>query len=133
MSTSGNILRHRQLTDFERGEIVGGWKCGFTGEEIGDALGRPKSTVNNVINKYKKFGRTTVAPRRGRPRKLNVRDTRRLIRIVKEDRRQAVDEITEKFNSALTISVSAVTIRRTLYENGFHGRAGLRKPLISEE
>jgi len=56
-----------------------------------------------------------------------------LVNIVKEDRQQALDEITEKFNTALTISTSKSTIRRVLHENCFYGRAGLRKLLVSEK
>jgi hypothetical protein len=133
MSTSVNSPRRRQLTDFERGEIVGAWKCSLTEQEISDVLKRPKPTVHTVIDKYKQFGRTTVARRKGKPRKLDHRAVRRLVNIVKEDRRQAVDEITEKFNTAMAISTSSKTIRRTLHENEFFGRAGLRKPLVTEK
>lgn len=56
-----------------------------------------------------------------------------MVNIVKEDRQQSLEEITEKFNTSLTISTSTSTIRRTLHENGFFGRAGLRKPLVSEK
>ena len=86
MTTSENTSKHRQLTDFERGEIVGAWKCGLTEDEIHTALERPKSTVHHVIEKYKKFGWTTAAPRDGRPRKLDDQDIRRLVNILKEDR-----------------------------------------------
>src|SRR6185369_496158 len=44
----------------------------------------------------------------------------------------AIEEITEKFNTSLDISVSSKTIRRTLHEEGFFGRTGVRKPLVSE-
>ncbi|CAG8573440.1 8064_t:CDS:1, partial [Ambispora leptoticha] len=60
-------------------------------------------------------------------------DTRRIINIVKDNRQQSIDEITEKFNTGLEILVSSKTIRRNLHESGFFGRAGLRKPFISEE
>jgi transposase len=133
MSNPTNTRKNCELTDFERGEIIGAWKCGFSEKAIGDTLGRPKSTVHNVINKYKEFGQTTVAARSGRPQKLDDRAIRRLVNIVKENRQQAVNEITEKFNTAMSVSVSSRTVQRTLHESGFYGRAGLRKPFISEE
>ena len=68
----------------------------------------------------------------GRPPKLSERDIRHLINIVKEDRQQSLDEITDKFNNLSVVSVSSHTIERTLHNEGFYGRAGKRKPLVSD-
>ena len=46
--------QRKQLTEFQRGEIIGAWKFGYSGVQIGEKLGRPKSTVNKVIAAYKK-------------------------------------------------------------------------------
>ena len=43
--------QRKQLTEFQRGEIIGAWKFGHSGSE---KLDRPKSTVNKVIAAYKK-------------------------------------------------------------------------------
>ena len=44
----------KQLTEFQRGEIIGAWKFGHSGSQISEKLDRPKSTVNKVIAAYKK-------------------------------------------------------------------------------
>ena len=38
-----------ELTFFERGEIIGAWKCGLSEEKISVALKRAPSTVHKVI------------------------------------------------------------------------------------
>ena len=41
-----------ELTDFERGEIVGLHKGGFSYEKIEKILDRSKTTICNVIKKF---------------------------------------------------------------------------------
>ena len=73
-------VARRGLTDFERGEIVGLSKGGFSQRKISDILKVPKSTVGDVIKKYNKQGLTTTASCSGRPEILSEYDKRHLIR-----------------------------------------------------
>lgn len=123
----------RELTEFERGEIIGLWKGGHTERSIEAILNHPKSTIHNIIEKYRSENQISSASRSGRPPKLTERHIRHLVNVVKEDRQQSLDEITEKFNQLSLVSVSSKTIRHTLHNEGFYGRAGKRKPLISEK
>lgn len=122
----------RELTDFERGEIIGAWKFGHSERQISEGLEFPKSTIHNIITKYKENNTTTTESRSGRPPMLSSRNVRYLVNIVKENRQQSVEEITKKFSESLDLSPSTKTIRRYLNNEGYYGRAGLRKPLISE-
>ena len=63
---------------------------------------------------------------------MSERNIRQLVNIVKEDRQQSLEEITDKFNKLSVVSVSSHTVERTLHNEGFYGRAGKRKPLVSE-
>lgn len=121
-----------ELTSFERGEIVGLSKGGHSVRNISKILDKPKSTVQDVITKYNEENRTDSAPRSGRPPALSERDKRQLGRIVRQNRKQAVEEISEQFNQGLTISVSSRTVQRTLHTMGYYGRTGRKKPLVSE-
>lgn len=122
----------RELSEFERGEIIGLWKGGHVERDIVNILDHPKSTIHNIIDKYKTEHQISNAPRSGRPPKLTERNVRYLVKTVKKDRQQSLDEITEKFNQISIVSVSSSTIKRTLHNEGFYGRAGKRKPLVSE-
>ena len=42
-----------ELTLFERGEIIGAWKCGISEEKIAVTLKRARSTVHKVIVTYR--------------------------------------------------------------------------------
>ena len=48
------MAKRRELTDFERGAIYGLWKGKrHTIREIAEVLGIPKSTISDIITKYK--------------------------------------------------------------------------------
>ena len=123
----------RELTEFERGQIIGLWLGDRHSErEIESTLNIPKTTVHNTIVKYKNDKQISSAPRSGRPPKLSERNIRQLVNIVKEDRQQSLEEITDKFNKLSVVSVSSHTVERILHNEGFYSRAGKRKPLVSE-
>lgn len=123
----------KELTDFERGEIVGLFKGGFSHRKIAEILGIPKSTVGEVIKKYNEQGLTTTALRSGRPKILSERDNRHLVKIAKENRSNTLEELTDNFNTSMAISVSKRTVQRTLHKEGYSGHAAKKKPFISEK
>lgn len=121
-----------ELTDFERGEIIGLWKANFSTREIEKVLKHPQKTISNIIIKYRDEGITTTAQRSGRPKILSDQDKRHLIRTVKKDRNIAIEELTDNFNKSLTISVSTSTVRNYLHQEGYFGRVAKKKPYVSE-
>ena len=76
----------RELSEFDRGEIIGLWKGGHVERDIVNILDYPKSTIHNIIEKYKTEHQISNAPRSGRPPKLTERNVRYLVKTVKKDR-----------------------------------------------
>ena len=62
---------NRELTDFERGRIIGYWEC-----EIAEALGHTQAQVSRAIGAFRKEQQVTVKPRNGRPKVLTERNLR---------------------------------------------------------
>ncbi|CAJ0913775.1 3949_t:CDS:1, partial [Entrophospora sp. SA101] len=52
-----------QLTDFERGRIIGRWEAGESTRNIASALHHSQSQVTRAIQAFKGEGQTTIAPR----------------------------------------------------------------------
>jgi hypothetical protein len=46
-------LKTKELSVFERGEIIGTWKCGVTKRKISEALNLPQNTIHDIISAYK--------------------------------------------------------------------------------
>lgn len=100
---------------------------------IANLLSLGKSTVNEIINKWKTTGDLKDKPCPGRPRKT----TNRVDKIIK---RKAVIDV--KKNAAIIArelreenlaDISQSTVSRRLNEVGLFGRVGTKKPLISKK
>ncbi|GFW79518.1 hypothetical protein TNCV_128231 [Trichonephila clavipes] len=53
------MSKSKELSEFDRGSIVGCHLCGKSVREIADILQKPKSTVSDVIVKWKPRGSET--------------------------------------------------------------------------
>jgi transposase len=121
-----------ELSDFERGEIIGLWKANFSTREIEKILDHPQKTISNIIMKYRDEGMTTTAQRSGRPKILLDLDKRHLVNIVKKNRNVTIEELTDEFKQSLSISISSSTVRNYLHQEGYFGRVAKKKPYVSE-
>jgi transposase len=66
--------RSGELSDFERGLVIGCHISDKSVRDIATLLRFPKSMVGDVIVKWKREGRTTTKPRPGRSRLMTDRD-----------------------------------------------------------
>ena len=102
-----------ELTLFERGEIIGVWKCGLSEGKIAEALERAPSTVHNnkVIVAYRDYQlqqeKSSAWP--GRPKKITPRDSRAVKRILQKNRWTTLNEIKENFTASKHLRVSVQT------------------------
>ena len=94
------------------------------------ALKVPKSTVESIILKWKKFGTTRTLPRPGRPAKLSNRWRRALVREVKKNPKITVGEL-QRCSGEVGVSSRKSTITAALHQSGLYGRVARWKPLLS--
>jgi transposase len=120
-----------QLTDFERGRIIGRWEAGESTRDIAGALNHSQSQVTRAIKAFKEEHQTTIASRSGRPSALNDRDVRQVKRITKKNRNKPIEQITDSVNESLSTSICSATVRNYLHEEGYYSRVALRKPFVS--
>jgi transposase len=126
------MVKTKELSNFECGRIIGLHEAGNSERIISRKTGYGKTTIHNIIIKYHKTGALTIALQSGRPKKLNERDKRHLKVVLTQNRRTTTEKMQKEFIESTGKEVSKSTVRRTLYEMGYHSRAALRKPLISE-
>lgn len=123
--------RQAELTEFEKGVLVGMSLQGASIREIASSRNHPKSTVAYVLKKYRTNGHCTNAPRPGRPAALTDRDRRVLQREIRKNRRSTMATIAEEFQQASGCHVSTKTLRKEAHKLGYHGRAAVHKPLVT--
>ncbi|GFT14107.1 uncharacterized protein TNCV_3641761 [Trichonephila clavipes] len=64
---------------------------------------------------------------------VRERSRRTLKRVVKQNHKSSLVEISQEFQSSSGISVSSRTVRRELKNLGFHGHAATHKPNITPQ
>jgi transposase len=107
-------------TSFELRQLIithhqGGVSC----RRIAELLAKPKSTVIDIVQRFKRTG--SIQPSRtgrcGRPRKLTDRDERALLRKSVSDPKLTAREIRSNVGSAV-LGVSISTVKRCLRRRG---------------
>ncbi|GFT74333.1 regulator of chromosome condensation 2 [Trichonephila clavipes] len=130
--------QYQELADFERSHVIrltelGCHLCGKSVREIADILKKLRSTVSDVIVKWKRRGSEMAEKRTGRLKIIGKRSRRTLKRVVKHNPKFWLVEISQEFQSSSGISVSSRTVRRVFKNLGFHGRAAAHKPNITPQ
>ena len=127
------MVKKKELTDFERGKIIGFYEAGDSERTISKKTGYGKTTIHNIKEKYCKTGAVSVASRSGRPKKLTERNKRHLKAIITKNRREPIEKINEIFTESTGKKVCRRTMQETLYEMGYNSCTALRKPSVSEK
>jgi transposase len=122
------------LSDFERGQIVGACSAGASITKTATLLGVSRATVSKVMSAaYTNHGKTTSAKRNsGRKSPLTERDRRTLRRILSKNHTTAAARVIAEPNIYHEDPVSTKTVQRELHKSNIHGRVAIVKHLIAE-
>ena len=126
------MVKTKELTDFERGKVIGFHEAGDSKRDISNKTGYGKTTIHNIITKYCETGAISVALRSECPKKLTERDKRHLKTILVKNWREPEEKIREIFIESTEKVVYRRTMQEILYELGYNSRTALRKPNVSE-
>ena len=119
MVSNENKPPRKELTDVQRNRIIGAYECGVKGSAIVEQLGLPPSTVYDTIKRYNKTGSPHPQNRSGRPKILNERDERALVRIANSARDFTLANITGELGAALGKPISTKTTGKYLNKLGW--------------
>ena len=129
MTTQSSSSR-KELSEFQRGEIIGCWKCDLSERKIGKKLNYPKSTVHDVILAYKNE-HELLPSRSGRPPILTERDDHHLMQSLNRNRKININELCEDFINSTSTNISQITLKKYLYKNNIYGQIGAKKPFVN--
>jgi transposase len=119
------------LSDFERGQMVGVGLAGASVTKTPTLFGVWRATVSKVISAYMNHGKTTSMKRNsGRKSTLTERDCRTLRTVSKNQSTAA--QVTAELNIHLQDPVFTKTVQHELHKSNIDGRAAIPKPLITE-
>ncbi|CAG8727979.1 7788_t:CDS:2, partial [Racocetra fulgida] len=115
--------RNIQLSDFEKGQIIGMHKLGATMTFIATVLNRDRSAVSRFLTRYKEGNVETVI-RSGRPLIMTNMDEQNLIDAAIHYNDLPLKEILANRD----INISRSLARKILHKNRIWGRIAAKKP-----
>lgn len=121
-----------ELSVATREKIIFLHNSGLSYREIGKQLNVNFSSVRYVIKKKKETGSTINKQRTGRPRKLDPRQRRAIIKESSKNPFLSARELAVDVASTSGTIVTPQTIRNILHSANIRGRAPRKKPFISE-
>ncbi|GBN56128.1 hypothetical protein AVEN_158702-1 [Araneus ventricosus] len=123
---------YQDLSEFERGVIVGAREMGHSISEVAMKFGFSRTTILRVYREYRESGKTSnLRHRCCRKNIMQERDQRRLTRIIKRNRCGILPQIAADFNAGPSTSVSVQTIQGNIIDMGFRSRRPTLVPLMT--
>ena len=126
------MAKKKELSEDLRQRLVCAHSKGKGYKAISKQYDVPVSTVQSIINKYKKFNTVKNLSGRGRKCKVSPKLARKICREVSNNPRTTTKALIQSLYQAGT-SVSRSTIERFLHRGGLHGRRPRKTPLLKKK
>ncbi len=112
--------KKEDLSDFERGMVVGARRAGLSISKTADLLRFSRTTISRVYGEWSEKEKISSGRQLcGRKCLVDVRGQRRMGRLVRDDRKATVTQITTRYNQRMQNTISEHTTHRTLKQMGY--------------
>ena len=119
----------KEYSPHTRGRVFSYWESGRKYKWISEELSVPTNSIPGIVRRYRQQHKGQSVSRSGRPKILQERDVRHILRLAKEDPFIS----THTIRNELGFSASVTTIYRVILQTGLRHWKALRRPKLSEE
>lgn len=131
-SRNNRPMRYKKLSNLTRGKIIAYFEDGKSQRQIAKIVRTSRSTIQNIINTYKKSNDIKRLSGSGSKRKTSKRDDKIIVKISKNDPFMSSKQISVAAKSDYNIDISRQTVDRRLDEAGLKSYIAKKKPFISD-
>ena len=124
--------KSKELGGDVRQMIIESYRSNKNISELSRIFGIPRRIVGSVIKKFHEFGSVENRSGRGRKRLFSDRDTTQLSRVVKQNRRRPLQDITTIINEGKDHTFCTKTVQRKLNELGYRRRVAKKQVVLRE-
>lgn len=111
--------------------IISSQNAGKSCYKISKELMLPRSTVQSIVQHYKKTGQISCLKKTGRPRMTSDAENRVLKKLIRSNRRARAGELTVQWRDMIHKDVSVDTCKRVLKRMGYSFYTAKEKPLLT--
>ena len=105
---------------------------GYSPAKISKVTGKNQRTVSKIIQRWQMHDDDENNSGRGKVKSTSARSDRGLFRMVRKNRRQTLNDLTSRFNEMYGNNLSARTVRRRLFNEGYKRRRVSKATTISK-
>ncbi|GFY24274.1 transposable element Tc1 transposase [Trichonephila clavipes] len=117
--------KFEQISEFERGKIIGLREAGLSYRAVAARVQRNSSTIMRVSKQWTDEGRTARKSGSGPRNVTSAPDDRRLVRMAQTDRTASSRQLAAQWSIAIGVSLCASSIQRRLLQRGLRARIPL--------